>query len=458
ESWLRHCHGAFSFCSGSGTAEMARAHMEQVINRERSTALQDPFEVLDAVREACSATPGARATIRNFLVSSKNEILLEASDLASRRGLIFRPDQMNMEYLLNQRERETIKILNARYHLKFQKHPWENEELVYYLGGKVVTSMAVDDDASDRSSKRSTRENHMKDIMEAVEKVKCGKSFLNTLTSKQLRLGFYGMFRLDKKELTELLTTEYQRLGSVLSGDKSLMDLIKLVEIELSRNTTFTVMNLSNGRAMLESKGVIKELPTPAEGKASETSAKSVSEKMPNLDLDTIVASDEPTAQVPIAPMPGQQIGKGVNEIGQKGKALVAVCHCDYDLAACGACGKGWSQEKAAGRDPKMIPESDVKKPGGGGGGGGPQTEGNDGEADHGGVKGDEGAKKTDPHEGPAGGENEKDKEDDAVAEPTVKKARTDDSTPESTGTGAKASQQLAKAFGKGKAAAKSKS
>ena len=47
------------------------------------------------------------------------------------------------------------------------------------------------------------------------------------------------------------------------------------------------------------------------------------------------------------------------------GKALVAVCHCDYDLAACGACGKGWSQEKAAGRDPKMIPESDVKKPGG---------------------------------------------------------------------------------------------
>lgn len=83
---------------------------------------------------------------------------------------------------------------------------------------------------------------------------------------------------------------------------------------------------------MLESKGVVKELPTPAEGKeganipfvtdgttrhwcmslsqASETSSsKSVSEKMPNLDLDTIVASDELTAQVPIAPLPGQQIG-----------------------------------------------------------------------------------------------------------------------------------------------------
>ena len=40
------------------------------------------------------------------------------------------------------------------------------------------------------------------------------------------------------------------------------------------------------------------------------------------------------------------------------------------------------------------------------------------------------------PVSGPAGGENEKDKEDDAVAELTVKKARTDDSTPESTGTG----------------------
>ena len=52
-------------------------------------------------------------------------------------------------------------------------------------------------------------------------------------------------WRLDKKELTELLTTEYQRLGSVLSGDKSLMDLIKMVEVELSRNT-FNVMSLSS--------------------------------------------------------------------------------------------------------------------------------------------------------------------------------------------------------------------
>ena len=90
---------------------------------------------------------------------------------------------------------------------------------------------------------------------------------------------------------------------------------------------------------MLECKGVVKELPQPAEGKewkimfsqgtnipfitdgttrhwcmslfqqSDSSGPKSVSEKMPNLDLDTIVATDEPSAQVPVAPMTGQKPG-----------------------------------------------------------------------------------------------------------------------------------------------------
>ena len=31
-SWLRHCQGAVSFCTGAGTAEMSRAVLESLIN------------------------------------------------------------------------------------------------------------------------------------------------------------------------------------------------------------------------------------------------------------------------------------------------------------------------------------------------------------------------------------------------------------------------------------------
>ena len=50
-SWLRHCSGATSFCSGAGTAEMSRAVLEKVVNESGrvpwvvsipTTAIWDP--------------------------------------------------------------------------------------------------------------------------------------------------------------------------------------------------------------------------------------------------------------------------------------------------------------------------------------------------------------------------------------------------------------------------------
>ena len=34
---------------------------------------------------------------------------------------------------------------------------------------------------------------------------------------------------------------------------------------------------------------------------------------------------------------------------------MVPVCECGEERAACGACGRGYAQEAAAGRTPKMI-------------------------------------------------------------------------------------------------------
>ena len=43
-----------------------------------------------------------------------------------------------------------------------------------------------------------------------------------------------------------MLSKEYQRLGSPLSGNVNLKELIQKAEIELSKNSTFQVMGMSH--------------------------------------------------------------------------------------------------------------------------------------------------------------------------------------------------------------------
>ena len=43
-------------------------------------------------------------------------------------------------------------------------------------------------------------------------------------------------------------------------------------------------------------------------------------------------------------------------------KGFFPVCYCGEDRAACGACGKGYSQEVAAGRAPKLL-EKELTSP-----------------------------------------------------------------------------------------------
>lgn len=51
--------------------------------------------------------------------------------------------------------------------------------------------------------------------------------------------------RFDKAELTELLKAEYKRLGSVLEKC-NVHELVKRVEVELSKNSTFKVLDMSH--------------------------------------------------------------------------------------------------------------------------------------------------------------------------------------------------------------------
>ena len=96
-------------------------------HRDRTVVKEDPFEILNAIKQACQH-PGFQTTITDYLVASKGEILLEAHELAERRKINFDVDCSNyLEGLLLTRERETVLTLNARYLLKYQKQPWETQ-------------------------------------------------------------------------------------------------------------------------------------------------------------------------------------------------------------------------------------------------------------------------------------------------------------------------------------------
>ena len=126
----------FSEPSDFGFSGVARSRTwVMAAHRDRTVVKEDPFEILNAIKQACQL-PGFQTTITDYLVASKGEILLEANELAERRKINFNVDcsNLNLEGLLLPRELETVLTLNARYLLKYQKQPWENPELVYYLG------------------------------------------------------------------------------------------------------------------------------------------------------------------------------------------------------------------------------------------------------------------------------------------------------------------------------------
>ena len=94
--------------------------------------LQDPFELLDDIKNAF-VDQKCTTSVSDYLVASRPEILLEASDLAERRGIFFRPNTTKLDYLLTSREAEVVANLNARFQMKYRQAPWERKDLVFSL-------------------------------------------------------------------------------------------------------------------------------------------------------------------------------------------------------------------------------------------------------------------------------------------------------------------------------------
>ncbi|CAE7282950.1 desi2 [Symbiodinium necroappetens] len=116
----------------------------------------------------------------------------------------------------------------------------------------------------------------LREYMEASEPIKAGRSFTNKLGSKVIRLAFYGMYRKmptdrgvvlelrsDKRTQMAQLKNEYLRLGQPMH-DCSLLDLVRRVEIEFSKDKAFEV---GGGNSWLVLCGdQFRKLPEPQSG------------------------------------------------------------------------------------------------------------------------------------------------------------------------------------------------
>ena len=115
----------------SGTARRRTWCIGQ--HTQRTTCLQDPFEMLDSIKsffhEHC------QCEIHDYLVATDAEVNLELMDMATAQGLSsFVPGRDNPTILLSSREARTKVALDEMYFKRTGELASQNKNLVYGLG------------------------------------------------------------------------------------------------------------------------------------------------------------------------------------------------------------------------------------------------------------------------------------------------------------------------------------
>ena len=133
-----HWHQMFSEPSDFGFAGTSRKRTWCVgQHQDRSTCLQDPFELLDSIREYFHEN--CQCEVRDYLVATEPEVNLELMDMASTLGLSnFLPGRDNNAILLSPREAETKSDLDMKYLQRMGEAASTNQNLVYGLGDSAA--------------------------------------------------------------------------------------------------------------------------------------------------------------------------------------------------------------------------------------------------------------------------------------------------------------------------------
>ena len=110
---------------------------------ELAVCRHDPFELQEVLSSKFRSE--IRTTVSDYLVANKNEVILEAQDVARTRHLHpFIPPEHESSFsllrLLTERELETKNGLDGMYLNRFHSDPSANPNLVYFLGDSMAYS------------------------------------------------------------------------------------------------------------------------------------------------------------------------------------------------------------------------------------------------------------------------------------------------------------------------------
>ena len=145
----------------------------------------------------------AQTKPRHFLSAEPLEILLEAQEVCRTRKVTFRPGTLDLEYILNNRERHTVASLEKHYWQRFHAAPRSDPDLCFFLGDNPKFSKSW----SGTSGKIPTlRRNGSKIWFPAKQR---------WLTASERFLGGLSLALEPKHPLAEMLLYSHPRLSTL---------------------------------------------------------------------------------------------------------------------------------------------------------------------------------------------------------------------------------------------------
>ncbi len=99
---------------------------------ETVDCLHDPMDLYHQIASHISHRIATQP--QEYMIATHQEIALEASAVARQRGIIYQPEETDLQYLLNHRERRVLQFACLEYFSRFGKSPQSDPNLAVFLG------------------------------------------------------------------------------------------------------------------------------------------------------------------------------------------------------------------------------------------------------------------------------------------------------------------------------------
>ena len=117
----------------TGHAGLTRQRWYVILRHVASTdCLFDPFDLYERIRGYISER--VQTQPQDYMIASQEEILLEAAQEAIKRRQVLQPRNMDLRYLLNDREARVLDAACREYETRFHADPYADANFVIFLG------------------------------------------------------------------------------------------------------------------------------------------------------------------------------------------------------------------------------------------------------------------------------------------------------------------------------------